>query len=216
MADIVRQSEQIANQIDFVNFEETMKRVSQENYERRSTITDPSKIRVREGKKGKTYAYITRTDAQEWLDKHYPIWSWEIDSNSFKEFAGFVQVSGTLKVIEPSTGAIRSICTYGSDEIEFKKDSNEPVSLTYAKNVDTDALKRAVFTLGGFKDVYTGIRGEERDTASEEDLEWFITNVIPAALKAGMTYDRIVHRLMAFREGIIEKEYIAKQLNLEV
>ena len=216
MDDLARtDNSEIANRNEFVNFEETFKRISEQNYNNRNTKTDPNIVRVREGKKGQTYSYITRADAHAWLDKHYPIWSWVVDPESFKEFAGAVQVAGTLTVMDPITGAARSIKTYGSDDIELVKDTGKPVNLTYAKNADTDAFKRAVYTLGGFQDVYTGRCGEDRDTASEEDLQWFIEKVIPAARAADMPYDRIIHRLMSFRDGIITRDYIAKQLHIQ-
>jgi len=128
----------------------------QEELERRFTATPKDIVRQRPGKQGQVWDYITRLDAMEWLDKHYPkLWSFRIVPDSFQQFVNFVYVLGELTIIDPRTGLQRTVQSYGCDEGETKKNSDELVELTYLKNAEADALKRCCVYLGAFNDVYS-------------------------------------------------------------
>lgn len=195
--------------------------ISEKAHKLRNTSTPGEKIKVRKGKGGKSWKYIQRIDAMEWLDKNYPGWSMEVDTLSFKEYAGFVYATVKLSVIENigDTALKREIKCTGCDEIEFTKETNQPVSMTYYKNAETDALKRCVFSLGGFKDVYSEEELEDiqQQICTDEDIDWFIQSVLPVLntkhkdkLISSRNY---LKTISGFLSGEISKELIVKALN---
>jgi len=167
------------------DLEEFFDGIRRNSQELRNTPTNKNIIKVREGKKDvqgniQYWKYITRLDAMKWLDESYPGWSWEFHCDSLKELAGLFIGSGTLTVIHK--GLKRSFTTIGDEEIIFKKETKEPVIKNYAKSVDTDALKRAVFTLGGFTDVYTEIDLHSSDL-TEDEFKYYFENIFPLYFK---------------------------------
>jgi hypothetical protein len=151
----------------------------------------------------------------EWLDKHYPGWSFEVIPESTKEYAGFVYTSGKLTVIEEG-GFIRVVTCIGCDEIEFRReDKSLPVSMNYYKNAETDSLKRCVFTLGGFNDVYTDEMPDIIESIiPDNELDWFLVSVLPLLIKR---YDNkelfaknIFKSMKGFMSGNIKKETLIK------
>ena len=154
MTDLMFHQEQtIAPSMESIS--NALKIVSERSLALREAKTPVEVIKLREGKKGKQWKYIDGITVQRWLDTNYPGWQWNVLPETLKKFGGYINIAGTLKVICPELGVFREFTCYGSDEIEYKKDTNEEVSLDYAKAAETDALKRCVFRLGGFTDVYT-------------------------------------------------------------
>jgi len=148
----------------------------------------------------------------------YPGWSFEVVPGSFKEYAGHVSVAGTLTVIETGDFTFkRTITCIGSDEVEFRKDNkSQPVIMTYYKNAETDALKRCVFTLGGFCDVYTDedLSDSEENVVPNSDLDWFLLKVLPILMRRYQNKDvharNIFKSLKGFMTGSITKETLSK------
>jgi hypothetical protein len=181
----------------------------------RRSRTEPDIIHVREGKAGQVWRYVKRIAVMEWLDRNYPGWSFEVVPDSFKEYGGLVMAIGKLTVFEPETGLKRIVSCTGSDEIEFRKDDKKiPVSMTYYKNAETDALKRCVFTLGGFTDVYTDEEESSEPIVADEELGWFIKNALKLLLKrhadGKITARNLFKSICGFMRGDISKEKIIK------
>jgi hypothetical protein len=183
--------------------------ISKKAHKLRNQRTEPNHVKERKGKGGKVWKYINRITAMEWLDKNYPGWSMKTDPISFREYAGFVWGSVTINVIEGNgdTAIKREITCVGCDEIEFKQDGS-PLSLTYYKNAETDALKRCVFTLGGFKDIYTD---EELDNPvmAKDDMIWFVENVVDRLRNKP---ESLFKATVNFYNGVLDKQYIIDNL----
>jgi len=183
------------------------------NIDNRFEKTNEASIKIREGKGGQRWRYISRIDALQWLDKHFPLWSWNTDPNSFREYAGYVQCVGTLEV-KTEQLVTRSITTYGSVEIRINSTTGQPVMMTYAKNCDTDALKRAVFTLGGFSDIYSDIDDEtDFEMPTSNDIMWYFDKVIPL-VRNDMDGRKLADKFMKFLAGTITKEIIVEKLGI--
>ena len=155
-----------------------------EEQDRRNEQTSKDIVRQRPGKQGQTWDYITRIDAMKFLDRYYPkLWSFRIVPDSFKQFMNFVYVLGELTVIDPKTGLQRTVQSYGCDEGETKKNSDELVSLIYIKNAEADALKRCCVYLGGFNDVYSDETEYGSSKATDDDLVWFLDSIMSRLAK---------------------------------
>lgn len=186
-----------------------------EEQSRRNEQTPKDIVRQRPGKQGQIWDYVTRLDAMRWMDKHYPkLWNFKIIPESFKQFVNFVYVLGELTVIDPATGIKRIVTSYGCDEGETKKNSEELVSLTYIKNAEADALKRCCVYLGAFNDVYSDETEYGSSKASDEDLSWFLDNIMGKLAKKYKSEELDARSLFmtvnGFLKGDISKEKLEK------
>lgn len=111
--------------------------------------TSKSVIKEREGYGGMIFKYVNRFTVMRWLDKNYPnLWSMEVDPSSLVLENGLYRAVVKLTVKELSYGIERAITCVGE---EGEKNNNDQEGY---KAAETDALKRCVFTLGGFSDIY--------------------------------------------------------------
>jgi hypothetical protein len=192
----------------FENFEPLLDIAKEKNKALRRKRTPKDVVKTRKGKAGQFWKYIDRLDAMRWLDENYPIWSWEFDKMEFQ--GGQYYGKGTLTVLT-STGASRKIATIGSVEERIESSGNK-TNLPYAKMVDTDALKRAVFSLGAFADVYKETNEEPAfPMPSNEDITWYWT-VVYNVIKDKVEAQKIAEKFLAFIYGDIDRQYISKQL----
>lgn len=205
--------------------------VRQDSQNQRTEKTPEAKSNKGRGKKhfkgrgGGTYSYINRMDAMEWLDKHYPGWSFEVDPASYFQLADHIYVAATLKVIHPKTGIPRVIKTIGCDAAEYKKDANgnqtkDLAVLQYVKAAETDALKRAVFTLGGYADVYSEFEYEgnfETIELSPEDVLDYFTNILPVSVERlkGNPYALFKQVKMVHEKGLIALQKLKTTYNIQ-
>lgn len=190
------------------NFEPILSMAKDKNKALRRKRTPKDIVKTRPGKGGGSWKYIDRLDAMRWLDENYPIWSWEFDK--MEDDGMYYYGKGTLSVLTES-GAARKIATIGSVEFRADKQGNKVV-LPYAKMVDTDALKRAVFSLGAFSDIYKETNTEPSfDMPTNEDIDWYWTTMY-VAIKDKMTAQKVAEKFLAFLAGDIDREYISKQL----
>lgn len=144
-------SEMTQDQVDAI-----IKEKSQRYTKQRTTKTHKRLIKTREGAKGKIFKYVDRITAMDWLDKNYPGWSMEVVPNSFQALADHIFIAVKLTVVDLNlNGYVRTLTCYGCDEAIKSKETKELVPSQYIKSAETDALKRCVFSLGGFTDVYT-------------------------------------------------------------
>jgi len=180
----------------------------------RKEKTPREHIKTREGAHGMTYKYVDRITVQTWLDEHYPGWSWEFDLGSVREIAGFFVGSGKLTVYEPEMSAHpRIIQTTGSMKIKFERETNEAFASEYAKGADSDALKRAVFTLGGFTDIYAPEYADTSEVASDINYAWALF-VVPELLSAAsIEPKRIAALVQSYLAGKFTREQIITKYN---
>jgi len=192
--------------------------ISEKSKRLRNTTTPKNKILKRQGKAGKKWKYIRRIDAMEWLDNNYPGWSFEMIPDSIMEKAGYMWVTGKLTIYETGQAALKRVITcIGCDEIEFKTETvdgqkfklDEVLVIPYFKNAETDALKRCVFSLGGFKDVYTDDKIEAQSYLSPEDQQWYVDRVLQRVIDKP---DILFKSMVAFYNGIVDRKYIEDNL----
>lgn len=175
--------------------------------EQRHTKTNPEDISYRKGKKGKEYKYIKKEVGWNWLDIHYPVNSFELDTSSVRELAGFFYVKGILKVYVTELSIFRVVEAWGCDEIEFKQETKEPVILMYLKNAETDAFKRCLVKLGAFNDVYSEIETDSR-IIPDEDLEWYVNTILPVVMKGVKSAKGFFTQVRMFSNGSLSKEQL--------
>lgn len=175
----------------------------------RSTKTSKDKVKIREGKAGRKFKYIDRTSAMEWLDKHYPGWSFIILPDSYREDPVWLYMAGELTVYEPE-GLKRAIRCYGCIDLKKRKDTGAlSYDMPYIKAIETDALKRCVFSLGGFADVYS-----ETEVENVEDSDtWFFDTAIPLLVTLSYTG---IEELNSTKIGMIVKSYMSGKINRKV
>jgi len=107
------------------NETDVIDKVRQYVQEIRHKETPKARIKYRPGKKGMQYKYIDRIYACECLDENYPLWQFNLIPKSYEEINSFVQIMGTLKVIDPTTKQVRSFTCMGQEEIRYEKDNSE-------------------------------------------------------------------------------------------
>jgi hypothetical protein len=191
---------------------ETQIEVSQKSLALRKQKTSGEIVRYREGAKGIMFKYITRQDAFEWLDRNYACWSMEVLPDTFKREGKFFQVAVAVTVIDH--GLPRKITCYGQDAIDLDKNGNE-VSLTYAKNCESDAIKRIVSVLGGFSDVYSDKEVLDDPECDTEDFLWFLKSM-PIIIQANdRNVTRIWKQIKAFYYGRLKKEKVINYYNIK-
>jgi len=179
----------------------------------RHTPTEQEKISYRKGKAGKEFKYIKKEDCWDWLDSHYPVNSYEIDTASVREIAGFFYVKGILSVYVTELGIFRKVESWGCDEIEFIKGTKDAVAMMYLKNAETDALKRCCVKLGAFNDVYSDIE-VDKFVVSDEDFQWYIDNILDIVVKdikeKKLKPRSLFMQIRMFYSGKIDKEELYK------
>lgn len=113
----------------------------------------------------------------QWLDTYYPErWSDQITRQWYDEKMDSYHT--TIRITIQHDGYVTTYESTGTAECEYKKSDNSFVPLTYYKNSESDAFKRACVKVGAYNDVYS-----EDETAykaadiPEKDIEWMIRNV---------------------------------------
>jgi len=202
----------IANENEMIVNATSLDEISKRSLKIRQGRTPQELVLTREGKKGEFYNYVNRLTVMKWLDENYPGWSFETIPDSFKEYGGYLCVTAKLTVWEP-TGLPRIITCTGQAEIRLSKTDRKPLQLTYYKNAETDALKRCVFTLGGFSDVYTD---DEAFSALQTDKD--VSPTILAKLAKLLflqieDYEVIGKMLRAYADGTMTIEELLKTLS---
>lgn len=170
--------------------------------------TSKDRIKVREGSKGKLFKYVQRVDALQWLNEHYPGWSFKVIPESFKEYAGFMTCIGELTIYEVE-GLKRTIQCTGTMAIKFERETKLPVMLEYYKSAETDALKRCCASLGAFADIYTDYEESLETVQNEEDFVWFLEVFFPILVsqnKANLT--KVFNAVNQFYYGNVNKKQI--------
>lgn len=193
----------------------SLKTLSARSLELRETKTPIDVIKYRQGKQGKQWKYIDGITVQRWLDTNFPGWQWTVIPGSLQKFGGYINVAGTLKVPCLELGIFREITCYGSDEIEYSKTDGSEVSLDYAKAAETDALKRCVFRLGGFADVYSDTRPADMSIMLDEKDALAVLQRIPDFVaffqSIRETSSEIFQSLQKFLTSIAEKTVTIEQ-----
>lgn len=119
--------------------------------------TAPQLIRFRAGRGGKQYPFVDIAEVIRALNDAFN-WDWdfETDQEEILHVQGKpfeVKVRGRLTVRVSGRQLVKM--QYGAQAIEFKKDSDEPVSLADCyKGAASDALKKCASELGLFLDLY--------------------------------------------------------------
>jgi len=127
-------------------------------YIQRRLVKTPKKYTYqREGGRGKMFTYVKRFICQVWLDTYYPGgWSFTQDTFYIDKEIGKVFVHGILKVMEEESNLDREISAWGDNDLTRDRETDEfHRNQDMLKGAESDALKRCVFTLGGFNDIYT-------------------------------------------------------------
>ena len=171
------------------SIKDAMDKISEANRARRNAKTKPENVKVRQGKGGRKFFYINRQQAQQWLDTNYPLWSVKVgeihiieDMYEGEQSTGSYNIPVELTVADPATGITRVIECVGTKEFIINKYNNKSYQ-QYIKAAETDGLKRCVFTLGGFGDVYSP--DEEIEELTDIDLLVSASEeLIPMAVKA--------------------------------
>ena len=197
------------------NISVSLESLSKRTREQRHTKTDPKQVKTRQGKAGKKFKYVDWGTVADWLDRHYPGWSFTSVPESFREYAGFVQGYCLLKVFEKE-GLIREIGSWGSKEIMIS-DKN-PVKSDYYKAVESDALKRCAARIGAFNDIYASL--DEFYISDEyelKDIDWLIKpglrNLFKYFIESKKDKKAFVSHLSRFLNGFESKEDIEKIIN---
>ena len=182
------------------------KEMSIKDLETRKKRTPKRDIKIREGKGGQSWKYVTRLSMRKWLDTYYPGWSFEIIPTSVNQIGNFVHIAGTLTVIEPNTLLKRTFTCFGAKEAIIGKDGL--VTHPYLKSAESDAFKRCVVDLGGFNDVYGDAEVlEDEGMCNEDDLGWYFDVALPY-FKAKFTPSQLLNNINKFTSGIITKNMI--------
>lgn len=184
-----------------------IEQVVDKEVKRRKTKTHPSKIKTRTGKAGQVFKYIGSLTPYQWLDKNFPLYSWEVLPNSINQLASWVSIAGTLTVIDPQTGIKRVITRYGSKEGITTK-GGDTASIQYLKAAETDAIKRCCIVLGAFNDVYGEIE-EEDEEKLDINRAWYATNILPKIMTNQMFINKpelIIKQILRFEAGLLTKE----------
>ncbi len=203
MSDIVKSNSSVINDIS-----DSLDSISKRTREQRHTKTYPKQIKTRQGKAGKKFRYVDWVTVADWLDKHYPGWSFTSMPESFKEYAGYIQGYCILKIYEKE-GLAREIGSWGSKEIIIS--DNKPVKSDYYKAIESDALKRCAVRLGAFNDIY----GELDEFYISEDFElkdidWFVKpglgNMYKHFIEKKKDKKGFLDHLLKFLNGQITRE----------
>tara|TARA_S200002703_G_scaffold159482_1_gene173110 strand:- start:835 stop:1539 length:705 start_codon:yes stop_codon:yes gene_type:complete len=130
-------------------------RIAKENKQTRSRKTPKKDKKMRKGKGQDYYLYIDRLTAQKWLDENYPLWSMEAGEIDALETDQGIQFNMQVRVdfYDKLTNVARSVKCWGYKEGIYNKEG-QLTNQQYYKSAETDALKRCVYTIGGFADVY--------------------------------------------------------------
>lgn len=176
----------------------------------RKKRTQKRDIRVREGKAGQSWKYVTRLAIRKWLDANYPGWSFEIIPSSVNQIGNFVHIAGTLTVYEPETLLKRTFTCFGAKEAIVSK--GELATHPYLKSAESDAIKRCVCDLGGFNDVYGDAEVlEDESMCSEADLAWYFEVAFPY-FQAKFTPSQLMENINKFTMGVITRSVITSHI----
>ncbi|OGU17574.1 MAG: hypothetical protein A2X61_15345 [Ignavibacteria bacterium GWB2_35_12] len=196
------------------NITDSLESISKRTREQRHTKTDTKQIKTRQGKAGKKFKYVDWGTVADWLDRHYPGWSFTSVPESFREYAGYVQGYCQLKIYEKE-GLSREIGSWGSKEIILS--DNKPIRSDYYKAVESDALKRCAARLGAFNDIYANL--DEFYISDEfelKDIDWLIKpglgNLYKHFVEKKKDKKGFVLHLSKFLNGIESKEDLEKEI----
>jgi len=165
----------------------------------RSRKTPRHKINI---KPGTTFKYVKQKWFYNWLDEHYPGWSWELDTSFKDDKGGFITVIGKLIVLDPNTNLIRQVSSVGTKQAIVSKEKGL-IEHPYYKSAETDAVKRAAIKLGAFNDIYGEYEADADETVPEVEIGWYIENIVPLMLSKGYEGTKIYKQLNSFLMGTI-------------
>lgn len=120
--------------------------------------TPKNKLKIREGKGGKTFTYVKSLYLEDQLNEYYPGWSLEVKETKVigREGSGFAQA--TVKLWFYDNGLLRYIEDVGGCEIKYYKPDHPTRGGDYLdlpndiKGAVTDGLKRCCYRLGFGRD----------------------------------------------------------------
>lgn len=189
---------------------ELFKEMSMDSLNLRKKRTQKRDIKLRDGKAGQSWKYVTRNSMRRWLDTYYPGWSFDIIPTSLQQLGNFVHIAGTLTVYEPKTLLKRTFTCFGAKEAIVSK--GELSTHPYLKSAESDAFKRCVCDLGGFNDVYGDAEVlEDEGMCSEDDLAWYFDVAFPF-FKAKLTPAQLMTNINKFTLGVITKQIILNNI----
>lgn len=192
-------------------------------YVQRRLVKTPKKYTYkREGGRGKMFTYVKRFICQIWLDTYYPgQWSFTQDDYYIDKEIGKAFVHGVLEVWEDDANVFdRKISAWGDNDLTRDKETGEFHSnQDMLKGAESDALKRCVFTLGGFNDIYTIDKDNPKgqmhliNTQINNEISEIIINLGLQLIKdKKLQMDKFFNQLNALNDGIVTSDQVTDYL----